>query len=339
METLIDPTVNLKLIDVYNEEVETRFSEKMTPFIRELAKKSRAIREMYEFNPNYETIPADTNVDILNEKTSAPVFGTVKKYDGQLLVLLSYTCAANCRYCERQDRVGVGLDAEGRLTEKQIDDVLNYIRSDESIYEVIASGGDPLTSPKGMKYLFDGLKGIEHVKVVRIHTRFPLQYPSKVKMPLMRELVKTKETVYLSLHVDHPDELQPETEAVIKEFKKMGYVLLAQSVFLKGVNDDVEVLKKMFLRLFELGVRPYYIYHGQEVTSTRRFVMSIEDEIAIMTTLRNELSGLAFPQHVIDIPGATGKVVVPSNHWQAKTDSVTDFVGKKISTENWAEIA
>lgn len=337
MKTKFNPTINAELIDVYNEDMETRFSEKMTPFIRELAKKSPAIREMYEFNPNYETIPANTEVDILNEKSSAPVFGTVKKYDGQLLVLLSYTCAANCRYCERQDRVGVGLDAEGRLTNQQIDDILDYVRSDDSIYEVIASGGDPLTSPKGMQYLFDGLKDIKHVKVARIHTRFPLQYPSKVKMQLMHELVKTKETVYLSIHIDHPDELQPETEAVIKEFKEMGYVLLAQSVFLKGINDDTEILKKMFLRLFELGVRPYYIYHGQEVTSTKRFVMSIEDEIQIMTTLRNEISGLAFPQHVIDIPGATGKVLVPSNHWQANTDLVTDFVGKKVSTKDWTE--
>lgn len=319
------------------EEVETRFAEKITPYLKDLANRSQAIKEMYEFNPEYERIPADTDKDILNEKTSSPVFGTVKKYDGQLLVLLSYTCAANCRYCERQDRVGVGLDSEGRLTQSQIDDVLNYIRNDTSIYEVIASGGDPLTSPKGLEYLFENLKTIDHVKVARIHTRFPLQYPNKVKMDLMERLTNTTETVYLSLHIDHPDELQPETEALIKQFKAMGYVMLAQSVFLKGINDDLDVLKRLFLRLFELGVRPYYIYHGQEVTSTQRFVMDIEDEIKLMTELRNEVSGLAYPQHVIDIPGASGKVIVPSNHWNSDIDSVVDFEGVRVNTKDWSK--
>ncbi|VEA67586.1 L-lysine 2,3-aminomutase [Serratia plymuthica] len=319
-------------------EEETRFSEKLTPYLKELSKTSQAIKDMYEFNPEYETLPANLDVDLLNEKTSTPVFGTVKKYDGQLLVLLSYTCAANCRYCERQDRVGVGLDVEGRLKMSQIDDIVDYIANDKSIYEVIASGGDPLTNPKGLQYLFNRLKAIDHVKVVRIHTRYPLQNPGKVRMELMEELAQAKPTVYLSLHIDHPDELQPEVIEMIRAFKKMGYVLLTQTVFLKTINDDKDTLKTLFLRLFELGVRPYYIYHGQEVTSTRRFVMRLEDEMAIMTQLRNELSGLAFPQHVIDIPSASGKVVVPSDHWQTDTATVTDFYGKTVRTADWSPI-
>ncbi|AKJ27095.1 L-lysine 2,3-aminomutase [Caldimonas brevitalea] len=155
---------------------------------------------------------------------------------------------------------------------------------------------------------------------------------------MMERLAKLKETVYLSLHIDHPDELQPETVDLIRAFRSMGYVLLSQSVFLKGVNDNKNTLKEMFLRLFELGVRPYYIYHGQEVTATTRFVMALEDEIEIMTQLRNELSGLAFPQHVIDIPGASGKVIVPSNHWEKDTSVVTDFEGKRVRTDNWSTV-
>lgn len=330
----MNQSIDVKLV----EPKETQFSEKVTPYLRKLMAKSPAIRDMYEFNPQYETIPADTSVDILNEKSSTPIFGTVRKYDGQLLVLLSYTCAANCRYCERQDRVGVGLDVEGRLKMEQIDAIVDYIAADESLYEIIASGGDPLTNPKGLEYLFDRLKDIEHVKVVRIHTRYPLQNPDRVRMELMRKLASTKKTVYLSLHIDHPDELQPETTELIQQFKEMGYVMLAQSVFLKGVNDNKQVLKDLFMGLFELGVRPYYIYHGQEVTSTRRFVMEIDDEVELMTQLRNEVSGLAFPQHVIDIPGASGKVIVPSNHWNADLDVLTDFNGLKINTDDWSRV-
>lgn len=200
--------------------------------------------------------------------------------------------------------VQLTVDVEGRLRLEQIDSIIEYIKADTSIYEVIASGGDPLTNPQGLKYLFEKLKDIEHVKVLRIHTRFPLQSPDRVRLDILKDISDCKKTMYLSLHIDHPDELQPEVIELISKFRDMGYILLCQTVFLKGINDDVNTLKSLFLTLFQLGVRPYYIYHGQEVTSTTRFVMSIQDEIDIMTALRNELSGLAFPQHVIDIPNA-----------------------------------
>ncbi|WP_165856086.1 KamA family radical SAM protein [Marinobacter sp. JSM 1782161] len=318
---------------------ESRFAEKVTPYLRDLMESSEAIREMYQLNPELENLEADTSVDLLNEKTSTPVFGTVKKYEGQLLALLSYTCVSNCRYCERQDRVGVGLDSAGRLTKEKIDNIIDYVAGDETIYEVIASGGDPLTNPKGLRYLFEELSKLEHVKVLRIHTRFPLQNPDKVDLKLMADLSQLREAVYFSLHIDHPDELTPKAIKLIAELKAMGYIMITQTVFLKGINDSVETLKDLFLKLFELGVRPYYIYHGQEVTSTRRFVMDLDDEVNIVTDLRNQLSGLAFPQHVIDIPGASGKVVVPSNHWSYDSGSVSDFKGKRVTTSDWNEIA
>ncbi|UIL51320.1 MULTISPECIES: KamA family radical SAM protein [Pantoea] len=311
------------------------FAQKTTKYLDSLMEKSSSVKAMYQFNPDSENPYANVNVDLLNEKKSSPVAGAVKKYEGQLLVLLSYTCAANCRYCERQDRVGVGLDVDGWLRKEQINNIVNYIKSNPDIYEVIASGGDPLMNPKGLQHLFSELRKIEHIKVVRIHTRLPLQNPGKINWELMGEIVTTTNVVYLSLHIDHPDELRPEIIDAINRFRKMGYILLTQTVFLKSVNDNKDVLKQLFLKLFELGVRPYYIYHGQEVYSTRSFVMSLDDEIKIMTELRNELSGLAFPQHVIDIPKGIGKVIIPGNHWDFNSGMVRDFTGVNISTDTW----
>lgn len=313
----------------------TRFAEKTTPHLRELAETSVAIRKMYFFDPEHEDVPADTERDLLNEKVGQQVFGTVRKFDGRILVLLSYTCAANCRYCERQDRVGVGLDALGRLTPAQIDDVVAHIAGDPTLYEVIASGGDPLTHSKGMEYLFSSLERVEHVKVLRIHTRFPMQWPQKVNLDLMRQMATAKPTFYLSLHIDHPDELTPEVVQVIRELRSYGYLLISQSVFLKGVNDDIDILERLFLQLFQLGVRPYYLYHCERIQTTRHFEMELEDEVAIMSALRERLSGLAFPQHVIDLPGARGKVLVPSNHWACDYSSTRDFDGLELSTETW----
>ena len=314
---------------------ETRFAEKFTVYLRNLAETSDAIRKMYLFDPQHEDVPADTNRDLLNEKVNVPIFGTVRKFEGRLLVLLSCTCAANCRYCERQDRVGVGLDRVGRLTEQQIELIVKYIAGDPSLYEVIASGGDPLVHPKGLRLLFGALSEINHVRVLRIHTRFPLQWPQKVDMELMAELAAMKPTSYLSLHIDHPDELTPEVVEVILGLRRCGFILISQSVFLKGVNDSTETLERMFLQLFQLGVRPYYIYHCQRIQTTERFVMSLEEEVNIMSTLRERLSGLAFPQHVIDLPSARGKVLVPTNHWLCNLDTTRDFDGVQLDTRSW----
>ncbi len=317
-------------------EIGARFAEKITPYLQQQAEQSVAIRKMYAFDPEHEDIPADSERDLLNEKVNSPLFGTVRKFDGRLLVLLSYTCASNCRYCERQDRVGVGLDKLGRLSPDQIDQVVDYVAEDPSLYEVIASGGDPLTHSRGLEHLFNSLVPIEHVRVLRIHTRFPMQWPEKVNRELMRRLATLKPTVYLSLHIDHPDELTPPVVELIGELRRYGFILISQSVFLKGVNDDVATLERLFTELFQLGVRPYYIYHCQRIPTTDRFEMEFADEVEIMSTLRERLSGLAFPQHVLDLPSARGKVVVPSSHWDCDLSHVRDFDGLVVDTGNWA---
>jgi lysine 2,3-aminomutase len=313
----------------------TQFAEKTTPYLRELAEQSVAIRKMYIFDPEHENVPADTERDLLSEKANTPLFGTVRKFDGRLLVLLSYTCGANCRYCERQDRVGVGLDGLGRLKPEQIDDIVAYVAQDPSLYEIIASGGDPLMNTKGLERLFSSLVDVEHVKVLRIHTRFPMQRPDSVNLDLMQRLATMKPTVYLGLHISHPDELTPQVAELIRQLRSFGYILFTQSVFLKGVNDDVETLERLFLQLFQLGVRPYYIYHCQRIPTTGRFEMDLMDEVRIMTELRERLSGMAFPQHVLDLPAARGKVLVPTTHWACDYGRVRDFDGVELDTETW----
>ena len=308
---------------------EDRFQHKTTPYLRKLIPISNALRQMYEIDPERERIPVQKDLDLLNEKALTKSKGLIWKYDGRALMLLSYTCAANCRYCERQDRVGVGLDKEGYLSEASIRDAVNFLSENPSITEVIFSGGDPLMNPKGLRTASFLLSEISHIKILRIHTRLPLQMPEKINFDLMAELSQLRPIFYLSLHVDHPDELSNEVVDAIYKFRKLGYVMLCQSVFLKGVNDSSKVLGNLFSKLAELGVRPYYIYHCQSISTTAQFVMDIEDEIKIMTELRQSQSGLAFPQHVIDMPGTTGKVIVPTSHWKFDLTSVKDFKGNE----------
>lgn len=304
-----------------------RFAEKTTPFLRRLAQSSDAVRTMYEFDPAHEDVPANRGADLFLEKQLTRTKGLVYKYPGRAIVLLSYTCAANCRYCERQDRVGVGLDSEGRLTDADIDAAVEYVAERTEITEVIFSGGDPLTHPRGLERAWTALADVSRVAILRIHTRFPLQAPERVDFDLLGRLAECRPTPYLSLHVDHPDELTAETEAAISRLRRLGYVLICQSVFLKGVNDDVDVLARLFTRLAQLGVRPYYLYHCHPIATTMRFVMPLADEVAIMSRLRERLSGVACPQHIFEMRGTTGKLVVPTDHWSVDMTAVKDFHG------------
>lgn len=314
--------------------MDDRFAEKTTAHLRKLAEASPAIAKMYQFDPQHEDLPANRDADLFLEKQLTTTKGVVYKYPGRVLILLSYTCAANCRYCERQDRVGVGLDEQGRLTPDDIENAVAFVAERPEITEVIFSGGDPLTHPRGLRLAARSMAEIPHVRILRIHTRYPLQLPDKVDFELLEELAALDTTFYLSLHVDHPDELTSETEHVIRKIRRLGFVLLCQSVFLKGVNDDVAVLSRLFTRLAELGVRPYYIYHCHPIATTMHYVMELEEERTIMSQLREELSGVACPQHILEIRETTGKLVVPSNHWNVTFDKVRDHTGDHHDIES-----
>jgi lysine 2,3-aminomutase len=315
--------------------LDNRFEEKITAYIESQIPSSEALMKMYKYDPVNENYNIDTTRDILLEKAYSPAKGLVYKYPGRILFLLSYTCAANCRFCERQDRVGVNLDKEGRLDNKTIDIALDYIAKNKEISEVIFSGGDPLTNPLGLLHAIDTLEKIDTVKIWRLHTKFPIQMPSKVNFDLMRRFADKAPIAYLSLHINHPDELTKEVIENIIQFRKMGFILLSQSVFLKGINDDLDILKNLFTTLSQIGVRPYYIYHCQKIVTTNHFVMNIEDEIEIMSLLREQLSGIAFPNHVIDIQNASGKIVLPTNHWGGEENYLIDFKGNKINLNQY----
>ncbi len=319
-----------------NKLIEDRFAEKTTAHIRELAKSSPAMRAMYLFDEEHENHPANRDVDLFLEKQLTQTKGVVYKYPGRVIILLSYTCAANCRYCERQDRVGVGLDAQGRLTEAEIERAATFVAEHEEISEVIFSGGDPLTHPTGLALAAKLIADIPHVRILRVHTRYPLQLPERVDFELIEQLEALPPTFYLSLHIDHPDELTPETELVIERLRRTGAILICQSVFLKGVNDNVETLARLFTRLAELGVRPYYIYHCHPIATTMRFVMPLADEIAIMSRLRERISGIACPQHIFEMRHTTGKLVVPTDHWDVNLAEVRDFQANTIDVDKSA---
>lgn len=293
---------------------------------------------MYFFDPVNENIPVNRDRDILLEKINSPVKGLVHKFPNSVAIFLSYTCAANCRYCERQDRVGVGLDKQGFLHNTDIDKILEYISSRPNIREVVLSGGDPLMNLKGLEYFCKRAESIPSIKILRIHTRLPIQAPELVNLEMLGRIVSAKEVFYLSIHINHPDELHPLVIDKLRAIRKLGFILLSQSVFLKGVNDSVDILYELFTSLADIGIRPYYIYHCQAIPTTKKFVMDLEEEIKIMTELRRRISGTSYPSHVIDLQNAVGKITVPTNHWNFDLSVARDFNNKLIDFKNYDSI-
>ncbi len=310
------------------------FQEKTTAYLKEQMKSSPELRRMYLRDPLLESDIPNRSIDLLNEKKLTTKKGLVCKYPGRALMLLNYTCAANCRYCERQDRVGAGLDKDGWMSKSDIRNAVNYLSNRPDITEIIFSGGDPLTNPNGLLLASELLSELSHIEILRIHTRFPMQRPLSMKYDVLEKLSNLRPTFYFSLHINHFAELTSDTMYVIDRLKDLNFILLSQSIFLRNINDSVNVLVKLFNKLIVLGVRPYYIYHCQELPTTKHFVVSLENEIKIMTALRERISGLAYPMHVIDMQFTTGKIIVPTEHWKVELSSVTDFLGKKHNFSN-----
>jgi lysine 2,3-aminomutase len=306
--------------------------EKFTPHINSLLG-SEAISRQYITNGTSKP-EMGFAIDPLMEDDAEVVKGVVHKYSNRALIKVSYRCAAHCRFCTRFRQIG---SADGDLEQEDLDRIVDYIKRTPEIDDVILSGGDPLYSPKETKYLLSELATISSVKIIRIGTRLPIHSPNSFASKLISELVEFAATVniaakpvHILVNIEHPDELTEATISVLKDLRKKGFTLLSQTVFLKGVNDRYEILFDLFQRLYHLGVIPYYIYRCDYVKGIEGFVVDLEKERSIMTRLKSNISGIACPTYVVDVPGH-GKLPVPLNYWHVpEIDKCTDYLDTSI---------
>jgi lysine 2,3-aminomutase len=197
------------------------------------------------------------------------------------------------------------------LTREEIARAIDYIRAHREVWEVILSGGDPLVlPPRKIAEIVQALSSIEHVRVLRIHTRMPVMDASRIDADMIRALRSPRLTTYVVLHTNHILELTEEARNACARIVDDGIPMLAQTVLLRGVNDDAETLAALFRELVVLRVKPYYLHHGDLAVGTGHFRTTIAEGQTIMRELRQSLSGIAQPTYVLDIPGGFGKVPV-----------------------------
>jgi len=271
----------------------------------------------------------DERADPIGDDAHTPVHGVVHRYPDRVLLKAVHVCPVYCRFCFRREMVGP--QGNGMMSPEELSTALDYIRSHPQIWEVILTGGDPLVlSPRRLLSIMKGLSTIDHVKIVRFHTRVPVVDPEKIDAALINALKASGKTTYVAVHANHPREMTHDAAAACARLVDGGIALVSQTVLLKGVNDDPAILAALMRRFVENRIKPYYLHHPDLAPGTGHFRLEIEEGQQIVAALRGHVSGLCQPTYVLDIPGGHGKAVIGPNAATKHAEgcySVSDFNG------------
>ncbi len=248
--------------------------------------------------------------DPLHEKSFSPVKGIVHRYPDRVLFTVTQVCSNYCRYCTRSHSVGK-LDKLGR---QDFEKAFSYIAAHREVRDVLISGGDPLTlSDEILDYILSNIRKIDHVEIVRIGTRIPVVLPQRITDNLIN-ILKKYHPLFISLHFSHPAEITDECAKACTKLADNGFPLGSQTVLLKGINDNVPVMKELMHKLLRIRVRPYYLYQCDLIPGSGHFRTTVKKGLEIIKGLRGYTSGYAVPTFVVDAPGGGGKIPLLPNY-------------------------
>ncbi|HBP89105.1 MAG TPA: KamA family radical SAM protein [Nitrospirales bacterium] len=258
----------------------------------------------------------DAPDDPLEEDTDSPVPHLVHRYPDRVLLMVTNQCPIYCRFCTRKRLVG----KPGFLKKGELDQAVAYLREHTEVRDVILSGGDPLLLPDHLiERILKALRTIPHLELIRFGTRVPGTLPQRIT-PELCDIVKRFHPIYMNLHFNHPDELTPEVKEACGRLADAGIPLGAQTVLLKGVNDDPEIMKRLMHQLLLARVKPYYLYQADLTKGTNHFRTPVETGLKIIQALQGHTSGMAVPHFVIDAPGGGGKIPLLPNDYLLNLD-------------------
>ena len=265
--------------------------------------------------------------DPLNEEGDMPVPELVHRYPDRVLLMINNQCPIVCRFCTRKRKIGF----PGIVTRETLRQGIEYIRNNPESRDVVMSGGDPLLVPdKELDRILGELRSIPHLEIIRIGTRVPGTLPARITENLC-SILKKYHPLYFNMHFNHPAEITPEVEKACAMLADAGIPLGSQTVLLKGINDNSEVMKELMLKLLKNRVKPYYIYQADMTEGTDHFRTSVQKGLDIIKDLMGHTSGMAVPYFVIDAPGGGGKVrLLPNSVIEHNEHEVviTNYEGK-----------
>lgn len=298
------------------ERVAARYAVAITPALVELIDSSDPddpIARQFVPSANELEMQPGESADPIGDHPHSPVAGIVHRYPDRVLFKLVHVCAVYCRFCFRREMVGPGK--ESALSDSAYRAAIDYIRSHSEIWEVILTGGDPLMlSPRRMGEIMVDLAGIDHVKIIRLHTRVPVADPARISDEMVAALKVEGATTWLALHANHARELTGSARAACARIVDAGIPMVSQSVLLRGVNDNIAALSDLMRAFVECRIKPYYLHHGDLAPGTAHLRTTLAHGQDLMRELRGRVSGLCQPDYVIDIPGGSGKSPVGPNY-------------------------
>jgi lysine 2,3-aminomutase len=322
------------------EQVAARYAVSLTPDVIDiihLDDPADPIARQFVPDPGELEARPEERADPIGDDAHSPVEGIVHRYPDRVLLKLVHICPVYCRFCFRRESVGPGHRRS--LSRAALGRALDYIRARPQIWEVILTGGDPLVlSPRRLREVVRALERIDHVKIVRVHTRVPVVAPGRITAELIRAIKAprnaSRKATYVVLHANHPRELSARARAACARIIDAGIPMLSQSVLLRGVNDDPDTLAALMRTLVENRIKPYYLHHGDLAPGTGHLRTTIPQGQALVRALHGRLSGLCQPTYVLDIPGGHGKSPigptylerVPSSGQEARFE-IEDFNG------------
>ncbi len=317
--------------EVCKEKIKCNFNMRITPYYAGLMENDEkcAIRKQAIPTEEENIIYNDKFVqygvnlyDSLAEREYSPVKHLVHRYPDRVLIEATNNCFMYCRFCTRK-----------RLTriDKQRNDLtetFEYIRNNKCIRDVLISGGDPLTlEDNELETIISILRSIEHVEIIRIGTRAPVVLPMRITNDLVN-MLKKYHPIWINTHFNHPKEVTPESENACCKLANAGIPLGNQSVLLKGINDNVEVYKELCTKLVKMRVRPYYLYQCDLGMGIEHFRTEVKKGIEMIQSLRQNITGFAIPNFVIDAPNGGGKISI-------NPDNVIDWNNEYIKLKNY----
>ena len=285
-------------------------------------------RAVVPVTAEFQTAPGEA-LDPLGEEHTTPVRGIVHRYPDRVLFLVSASCSTYCRYCTRSRMVGNTKDYA--FTKEHWAKAIEYIRATPTVRDVLISGGDPLLLPdEQIEWLLNELRSIKHVEFLRIGTKVTTVMPQRITRGLTN-MLKRFHPLWVSIHSTHPDEMTPETCEACERLADAGIPLGSQTVLLKGINDNVETIKKLYHELLKVRVRPYYLYQCDPIAGSSHFRCTVQKGLEIIQGLRGHTTGYAVPQFVIDAPGGGGKIPLLPEYVVGREDNellIKNYEGK-----------
>ncbi|GLX78990.1 EF-P beta-lysylation protein EpmB [Thalassotalea insulae] len=311
-EVVTDPKKLLEMLEIpvddYLEHFKARelFPVRVPkPFIRRMQKadvNDPLLKQVMPLSQEY-IVSDGFSIDPLEEHDTAAE-GLLHKYKHRVLMIVKAGCAINCRYCFRRH-----FPYQDNSPNKQRwQQALTYIKEHTEINEVIFSGGDPLmANDSHLTWLINQLEQIPHINRLRFHTRMAIVIPQRITDDLVQTLQQSRLKSTLVFHINHPNEIDQQVINAIEKLRAARIPLLNQSVLLKGINDNADVLCLLSEQLFDHGITPYYLHLFDKVQGVAHFDVEANKVQDIVKTMLATLPGFLMPKVVREIAGEANK--------------------------------